>query len=67
MSTEAHKRASMKWAKENYHQVALTMPNDYYANVFVPFVKSHGYTMRGFILEAIDHYMKYINRKEGDA
>ena len=64
MSTEAQKRASMKWEKENYHRIAMTMPNDYYANVFVPFVQEHGYTMRGFILEAINHYMEYITEKE---
>ena len=64
MSTEAQKRASRKWMEKNLRRIPFDVPNDYYANVFEPFVKSHGYSMRGFILKAINHYMEYITEEE---
>lgn len=64
MSTEAHKRASRKWMENNLRRIYLAVPNDYFANVFEPFVKEHGYTMRGFVLEAINYYMKHITEEE---
>lgn len=64
MSTEAQKKASMKWEKSNYRQVPFKVQKDYYAKTLLPFVQSHGYTMRGFILEAVEHYMKFIEENE---
>ena len=64
MSTEAQKRASLKWYKNNYKQLGVPVPHEYYNEVLLPFVKERGYTMRGFILEAINHYMKYIEENE---
>ena len=66
MSTEAHKRASLKWKVKNLKQIPLEVRHEYYADVLLPFTKEHGYTMRGFILEAIEHYMKYIEESEGE-
>lgn len=62
MSTEAQKRASLKWAKANYKQISLFMNKEYYSDVLLPFVQSRGLTMRGFILDAINHYMKYLEK-----
>ena len=64
MSTEAQKRASRKWMEKNLRRISFDVSNDYFDNVFEPFIKVHGYTMRGFILEAINHYMEYITEKE---
>lgn len=66
MSTEAHKRASLKWKVKNLKQIPLEVRHEYYTDVLLPFTKEHGYTMRGFILEAIEHYMKYIEESEGE-
>lgn len=66
MSTEAHKRASLKWKVKNLKQISLEVRHEYYSDVLLPFTKKHGYTMRGFILEAIDYYMKHIEAMEGD-
>lgn len=67
MSTEAQKRASAKWMKGHLRRIPLDVTNEYYADVLLPFVKSHGYTMRGFILEAVEHYMRHVEKREGDS
>ena len=64
MSTEAQKRASAKWKKNNLKQIPLDVRPEYYNEVLLPFVRNHGYTMRGFILEAVEHYMKYLEENE---
>lgn len=64
MSTEAQKRASAKWMKNNLRRIPFDVTNDYYSNVLLPFVQEHGYTMRGFILESIERNMKFIEENE---
>ena len=66
MSTEAQKRASLKWQAKNMRRVPFDVRYEYYNDVLLPFTEKHGYTMRGFILEAVEHYMKYIEEKEGE-
>lgn len=66
MSTEAQKRASAKWMKEHLRRIPLDVTNEYYTDVLLPFVKSHGYTMRGFILESIERNMNFLKESEGD-
>lgn len=64
MSTEAHKRASKKWQAENMRRIPFDVRHEYYNDVLLPFTKEHGYTMRGFILEAVEHYMKFIEENK---
>ena len=64
MSTEAQVKASMKWLKKNMRRIGLDVRNDYYNDVLLPFVQKHGYSVRGFILEALDFYMKYLEEQE---
>ena len=52
-STEAQKRASIKWQKENMHRIPLDVKNDYYENILKPAVKATGMTMGAFIKGAI--------------
>ena len=67
MSTEAQKRASIKWQAKNMRRIPFDVSHEYYNDVLLPFTKKHNYSMRGFILEAVEHYMKYIENSEGDA
>lgn len=64
MSTEAQKKASLKWKKKNLKQIPFEVRPEYYNDVLLPFTKEHGYTMRGFILEAVEHFMKFIEENE---
>ena len=55
--SEAQKRATMKWDKENYDRVYLTVPKGMKQEID-EVARSQGYeSMRAFILEAIKEKM----------
>lgn len=55
--SEAQKRATMKWDKENYDRVYLTVPKGMKQEID-EVAKSQGYdSMRAFIIEAIKEKM----------
>lgn len=55
--SEAQKRATMKWDKENYDRVYLTVPKGMKQEIN-EVARSQGYeSMRAFIIEAIKEKM----------
>ena len=55
--SEAQKRATMKWDKENYDRVYLTVPKGMKQEID-EFAKANGHeSMRAFIIEAIKEKM----------
>ena len=54
--SEAQKRATMKWDKENYDRVYLTVPKGMKQEI-EEVAKSQGMSMRAYILEAINEKM----------
>lgn len=54
--SEAQKRASMKWDKENYDRVYLTVPKGMKQEI-EEVAKAQGMSMRAYILEAINEKM----------
>ena len=55
--SEAQKRATMKWDKENYDRVYLTVPKGVKQEID-EIAKANGYdSMRAFIIEAIKEKM----------
>lgn len=52
-STESQKKASIKWQKANMHRIPLDVTNDYYEKILLPFIKSSGKSIGGWIKEAI--------------
>ena len=55
--SEAQKRATMKWDKENYDRVYLTVPKGMKQEID-EVAKSQGYdSMRAFIIDAIKEKM----------
>lgn len=54
--SEAQKRATMKWDKENYDRVYLTVPKGMKQEI-EEVAKTHGMSMRAYILEAINEKM----------
>lgn len=64
MSTKAQIRATDKWRTAHYRRITFDVSKEFFAETLQPFVQEHGYTMRGFILEAINHYMEYITEEE---
>lgn len=56
--SEAQKRATMKWDKENYDRVYLTVPKGMKQEID-EVARSQGYeSMRAFILDAINEKMR---------
>ena len=51
-STEAQKKASIKWQKENYSRIPLDVPKEYHEHL-KEVAKSQGMTLGGFIKQAI--------------
>ena len=64
MTTEAQIRATAKWRNAHYRRITFDVSKEYFSETLQPFVQNHGYTMRGFILEAVEHYMKFIEENE---
>lgn len=58
MSTEAQKRAVIKYAKENLKRIPLDVKKDYYDSVIVPAAAAAGLSVRAFILQAIEDKIK---------
>lgn len=55
--SESQKRATMKWDRENYDRVYLTVPKGMKQEID-EFAKANGYdSMRSFIIEAIKEKM----------
>ena len=55
--SESQKRATMRWDKENYDRVYLTVPKGMKQEID-EFAKANGYdSMRAFIIEAIKEKM----------
>lgn len=54
MSTEAQKKASIKWQAANMKRVPFDVRKDYYEEVLKPAVKEAGMTVGGFIKAAIE-------------
>ena len=54
--SEAQKRATMKWDKENYDRVYLTVPKGMKQEI-EEVAKAQGMSMRAYILEAINEKM----------
>lgn len=59
-STEAHKRASIKWQKENYSRIPLDVPTEYHEHLKAV-AKAHGMTLGGFIKQAIAEKLEREN------
>lgn len=51
-TTEAHRRASVKWQKENYSRIPLDVPKEYHQEL-KQIAKNKGMTLGGYIKEAI--------------
>lgn len=51
-TTEAQRRASVKWKKENYSRIPLDVPKAYHEEL-KEIAKARGMTLGGFIKEAI--------------
>ena len=54
--SEAQKRATMKWDKENYDRVYLTVPKGMKQRIEAV-AQEHGMSIRAYILEAINEKM----------
>lgn len=59
-TTEAQMRASIKYAKDNLKRIPFDLPKEE-AEELKFFVKSHGMSMRQFILEAIHEKRDRMN------
>lgn len=59
-TSEAQKKATLKYMKENLKRIPFDLPKDEAEELKV-FVKSHGMTMRQFILEAISEKRERMN------
>ena len=55
--SEAQKRATIKWDKENYDRVYLTVPKGMKQRIEAV-AKEHGMSIRSYILEAINEKMR---------
>lgn len=62
-STEAQKRASIKWQAENYKRVALDVRKEYYSDTLKPAADRAGETVGGYIKKAV---AQRIEREQGD-
>jgi len=51
-ATEAQKKASIKWQKENYSRIPLDVPKEYHEELKA-IAKANGMTLGGFIKQAI--------------
>lgn len=52
-STEAQKRATMKWKTAHMRRIYLEVNKEYYENVLQPAVEHAGESMNGYIKAAI--------------
>lgn len=52
-TTDAQKRASIKYAAANYKRVPLDLNKDYYENILKPAATAAGLAVNAFIKEAI--------------
>lgn len=53
VSSDAHKKAVIKWQKENMRRISLDVRKEYYTDILKPAVDRSGDTMGGFIKKAI--------------
>lgn len=51
--SEAHKRASAKWQKNNMKRIPLDVRKEYYNDVLLPAVQKAGESVNGYIKKAI--------------
>lgn len=51
-TTEAQRRASIKWQKENYSRIPLDVPKEYHAEL-KEIAKTHNMTLGAYIKQAI--------------
>ena len=58
MSTEAQKKASIKWQKNNYSRIPLDVPKEYHEYLKAR-AKADGKTLGGWIKEAIELKANY--------
>ena len=63
-STEAQKRASIKWQKENMKRVPFDVRKSYYEEVLKPAADRAGETIGGFIKKAIDQRIEREHLRE---
>lgn len=56
-STEAQKKASIKWQRENYKRIPLDVTKDQYQKI-KDFADSEGESVNGFIKRAISEAME---------
>lgn len=56
-STEAQKKASVKWQKENYSRIPLDVPKEYHQHL-KDIAKQNGMTLNGFIKKAIEEKLE---------
>lgn len=52
-TTEAHRRANMKWQKENYSRIPLDVPKPYH-EYLKGVAKANNISLNGFIKQAIE-------------
>lgn len=60
MSTDAQKRASIKWQKNNYSRIPLDVPKEHH-EYLKGVAKSQGLSLNGFIKQAIDEKCERLN------
>lgn len=63
MPSEAQKKATLKYKRENYKRIPLDLQKPYYEEL-QRFVKSCGSTVNGFIKEAISEKMERDREKQ---
>lgn len=61
-TTEAHRKASIKWQKENYSRIPLDVPKKYHEEL-KNIAKKNNMTLGAYIKEAI---AEKIEREEND-
>lgn len=62
-SSEAHKRANIKWQAANYRRVPLDVRKEYYTDVLKPAADKAGETVGGFIKKAIAERIERLNER----
>ncbi len=54
MTSEAHKRASIKYAKKHLKRIPLDVPKEYYDSRLKPAADNAGESVNGYIKKSID-------------
>ena len=64
-ATEAQKKASIKWQKENYSRIPLDVPKEYHEELKA-IAKANGMTLGGFIKQSIAEKLERMQQERGE-